>query len=148
MSITRDDVLASIGTSPAQGVAPAATPAAGEPSAVAGSGVVRETRTPIRGVRKHTAAAMVQSAFTAPHVTVFHTVDVTATMELLDSLREDRTLSAHRIGPLAVVAKAVCLALGRAPGLNSRVSVAYTIGVSGSLTFNPYATRQRRPRRY
>ncbi|MCT1476564.1 dihydrolipoamide acetyltransferase family protein [Microbacterium sp. p3-SID336] len=80
----------------------------------------RETRSPIRGVRKHTAAAMVQSAFTAPHVTVFHTVDVTATMDLLARLREDRALSAHRIGPLAVVAKAVCLALGRAPGLNSR----------------------------
>lgn len=81
---------------------------------------VRETRIPIRGVRKHTAAAMVESAFTAPHVTVFHTVDVTATMDLLASLKEDRALSAHRIGPLAVVAKAVCLALGRTPGLNAR----------------------------
>jgi len=80
----------------------------------------RETRIPIRGVRKHTAAAMVQSAFTAPHVTVFHTVDVTATMDLLSSLRDDRSLSAHRIGPLAVVAKAVCLSLSRTPGLNSR----------------------------
>ncbi|WP_303709092.1 MULTISPECIES: dihydrolipoamide acetyltransferase family protein [Microbacterium] len=80
----------------------------------------RETRIPIRGVRKHTAAAMVQSAFTAPHVTVFHTVDVTATMEMLARLREDRALSEHRIGPLAVVAKAVCLALRRAPGLNAR----------------------------
>lgn len=79
----------------------------------------RETRIPIRGVRKHTAAAMVKSAFTAPHVTVFHTVDVTSTMELLAGFREDRTLGAHRIGPLAVVAKAVCLALKRAPGLNS-----------------------------
>lgn len=80
----------------------------------------RETRIPIRGVRKHTAAAMVESAFTAPHVTVFHTVDVTATMELLESLRNDHSLSAHRIGPLAVVAKAVCLALTRTPGLNAR----------------------------
>ena len=80
----------------------------------------RETRIPIRGVRKHTAAAMVQSAFTAPHVTVFHTVDVTATMDLLARLREDREFGEQRIGPLAVVAKAVCLALGRAPGLNSR----------------------------
>lgn len=51
----------------------------------------RETRIPIRGVRKHTAAAMVQSAFTAPHVTVFHTVDVTATMDLLSSLATSRT---------------------------------------------------------
>jgi 2-oxoisovalerate dehydrogenase E2 component (dihydrolipoyl transacylase) len=79
----------------------------------------REVRIPIRGVRKHTAAAMVESAFTAPHVTVFHTVDVTATVELLDSFRADRGLSMHRIGPLAVVAKAVCLALGRTPGLNA-----------------------------
>ncbi|MHC9045752.1 dihydrolipoamide acetyltransferase family protein [Microbacterium saperdae] len=80
----------------------------------------RETRIPIRGVRKHTAAAMVASAFTAPHVTVFHTVDVTETMDLLAGLREDRSLSAHRIGPLAVIAKVVCLALGRTPGLNAR----------------------------
>lgn len=80
----------------------------------------REIRIPIRGVRKHTAAAMVQSAFTAPHVTVFHTVDVTAAMDLVAKLREDRSLGEHRIGPLAVVAKAVCLALGRTPGLNSR----------------------------
>lgn len=80
----------------------------------------RELRIPIRGVRKHTAAAMVESAFTAPHVTVFHTVDVTATMDLLASLREDRSLAAHRIGPLAVIAKAVCLALGRNRGLNAR----------------------------
>jgi pyruvate dehydrogenase E2 component (dihydrolipoamide acetyltransferase) len=79
----------------------------------------RELRIPIRGVRKHTAAAMVQSAFTAPHVTVFLTVDVTATMELIASLREDRALTEHRIGPLAVVAKAACLALTRTPGLNS-----------------------------
>jgi len=80
----------------------------------------RDVRIPIRGVRKHTAAAMVESAFSAPHVTVFHTVDVTATMDLVSSLRADRSLSAHRIGPLVLVAKAVCLALGRNPGLNSR----------------------------
>lgn len=85
-----------------------------------GADEAREVRIPIRGVRKHTAAVMVESAFTAPHVTVFHTVDVTATMDLLASLREDRSLAEHRIGPLAVIAKAVCLALGRTPGLNSR----------------------------
>lgn len=79
-----------------------------------------ETRIPVRGVRKHTAAAMVQSAFTAPHVTMFHTVDVTATMDLIAGLRQDPALGDHRIGPLTVVAKAVCLALGRNPGLNAR----------------------------
>ncbi|MPT13843.1 MAG: 2-oxo acid dehydrogenase subunit E2 [Microbacterium sp.] len=122
--ITRADVDAyaeRIGAEPAR---PAGTP---ERETTPISGTLpraeerpRETRIPIRGVRKHTAAAMVQSAFTAPHVTVFHTVDVTATMEMLARLRDDRALSEHRIGPLAVVAKAVCLALRRAPGLNAR----------------------------
>ncbi|TQK19451.1 pyruvate dehydrogenase E2 component (dihydrolipoamide acetyltransferase) [Microbacterium sp. SLBN-154] len=81
---------------------------------------VGETRIPIRGVRKHTADAMVRSAFTAPHVTVFLTVDVTETTELVASLREDRSLADHRIGVLAVAAKAVCLALRHHPTLNSR----------------------------
>lgn len=98
-------------------------PASATRSAVPAASVIpgeRETRIPIRGVRKHTAAAMVQSAFTAPHVTTFHTVDVTATMDLIANLRADRSLSEHRIGPLVIVAKAVCLALSRTPGLNSR----------------------------
>lgn len=122
--ITRADVDAyaeRIGAEPSR---PAGTP---ERETTAASGTLpraegrpRETRIPIRGVRKHTAAAMVQSAFTAPHVTVFHTVDVTATMEMLARLRDDRALAEHRIGPLAVVAKAVCLALRHAPGLNAR----------------------------
>ena len=80
----------------------------------------RTTRIPIRGVRKHTAEAMVRSAFTAPHVTTFHTVDVTATSELIASLRGDRALEGHRIGVMAVAAKAVCLALMHHPSLNSR----------------------------
>jgi len=121
--ITRADVDAYAERTGARGTradeAPSiATSVPSSPAALAAD--ERETRIPIRGVRKHTAAAMVQSAFTAPHVTVFHTVDVTATMDLLAKLRDDRSLSEHRIGPLAVVAKAVCLALGRTPGLNSR----------------------------
>jgi 2-oxoisovalerate dehydrogenase E2 component (dihydrolipoyl transacylase) len=93
----------------------AAASASSRPSSADG----RTTRTPIRGVRKHTAAAMVRSAFTAPHVTTFLTVDVTATMELVASLKADRSLEGHRIGVMAVAAKAVCLALGRHPELNS-----------------------------
>lgn len=80
----------------------------------------RTTRTPIRGVRRLTADAMVRSAFTAPHVTTFLTADVTATSELIASLKADRALQEHRIGIMAVAAKAVCLALARHPGLNSR----------------------------
>lgn len=78
------------------------------------------TRIPVRGVRKHTAEAMVQSAFTAPHVTTFYTVDVTATSELIASLRATAKPDAPRIGVLTVVAKAVCLALASFPGLNAR----------------------------
>lgn len=79
-----------------------------------------ETRIPIRGVRKHTAAAMVASAFTAPHVTEFLTVDVTATMELLRSIRDDRAFAGHKVTPLTVAAKAVCIAAARTPEVNSR----------------------------
>ncbi|AWB96820.1 branched-chain alpha-keto acid dehydrogenase subunit E2 [Agromyces badenianii] len=79
-----------------------------------------ETRIPIRGVRRHTAAAMVRSAFTAPHVTEFLTVDVTGTMELLRSIRDDRAFSGHKVTPLAVVAKALCIAARRTPEVNAR----------------------------
>ncbi|WP_439593199.1 dihydrolipoamide acetyltransferase family protein [Microbacterium sp.] len=110
--ITRADVEAyaeRVGVSEPAPAAPAVRREEGE----------RTTRTRIRGVRKHTAAAMVRSAFTAPHVTTFLTIDVTPTMELVGSLKADRALSDHRIGIMAVAAKAVCLALGRHPSLNS-----------------------------
>ncbi|MDQ0645398.1 dihydrolipoamide acetyltransferase family protein [Microbacterium murale] len=119
--IRRDDIdayLERVGGNAVAAEARVSDVSAGRPAVSSVS--ERETRIPIRGVRKHTAAAMVQSAFTAPHVTTFHTVDVTATMELIESLRGDRALSEHRIGPLVIVAKAVCLALSRTPGLNSR----------------------------
>jgi pyruvate dehydrogenase E2 component (dihydrolipoamide acetyltransferase) len=78
-----------------------------------------ETRIPIRGVRKHTAAAMVASAFTAPHVTEFLTVDVTPTIDLLDHMRENPLAAGTRVTLLALVAHAVCDELTRHPALNS-----------------------------
>lgn len=111
--ITRADVEAAVGAS-ASG-RKTSTPT-GTASADGGD---RVTRRPIHGVRKHTAAAMVRSAFTAPHVTEFLTVDVTATMELIARLKADRALAEHRIGILAVTAKALCIALKRNPSLNS-----------------------------
>ncbi|MGB2722855.1 MAG: dihydrolipoamide acetyltransferase family protein, partial [Rhodococcus sp. (in: high G+C Gram-positive bacteria)] len=81
--------------------------------------VGREERTPIKGVRKHTADAMVRSAFTAPHVTEFVTVDVTETLTLLDSLRSSAHFAEVRLTPLALVAKAVLVALKSNPSLNS-----------------------------
>ncbi|CCQ46830.1 e3 binding domain protein [Pseudarthrobacter siccitolerans] len=80
----------------------------------------RETRTPIKGVRKFTAAAMVESAFTAPHVTEFLTVDVTPAMELLAKLKGSREFSGHKLTPLTLAAKAVLIALRRNPELNAR----------------------------
>jgi 2-oxoisovalerate dehydrogenase E2 component (dihydrolipoyl transacylase) len=102
--ITRDDVRAGA----VAGGARASVPAE------------RESRTPIKSVRKHTAAAMVRSAFTAPHVTEFLTVDVTPTLELLDSLKHNRAFADARINILTVVAKALCIAVARNPSVNTR----------------------------
>ncbi len=104
--ITREDVQAHVNGTPAEQAAPAAT-------------VMGERREPIRGVRRATAAAVVASAFTAPHVTEFLTVDVTATMALRDRLRATREYAEVRLTPLAFVAKAVCLAARRTPEVNA-----------------------------
>jgi pyruvate dehydrogenase E2 component (dihydrolipoamide acetyltransferase) len=78
-----------------------------------------EDRIPIKGVRKHTAAAMVQSAFTAPHVTEFLTVDVTRMMKLRTRLAARPELAGLKISPLVLVAKALMLAVRRHPMVNS-----------------------------
>jgi 2-oxoisovalerate dehydrogenase E2 component (dihydrolipoyl transacylase) len=122
--ITRHDVDAFVAgghADPAPAYAEAA-PAAAPARTRAGAEAARprETRIPIKGVRKFTADAMVRSAFTAPHATVFLTVDVTPTMELLDRLRGQREFADNRPGLLAVVAKALCLAVGRTPEVNAR----------------------------
>jgi 2-oxoisovalerate dehydrogenase E2 component (dihydrolipoyl transacylase) len=115
--ITRDDVHAN-----ASGGAGRRTASAGQGQAptAAAAATARESRSPIKSLRKLTAAAMVQSAFTAPHVTEFLTIDVTPTMELLESLKSDRVFSDYRIGILTVVAKALCIAVARNPTVNTR----------------------------
>ncbi|WP_201465136.1 dihydrolipoamide acetyltransferase family protein [Janibacter melonis] len=82
-------------------------------------GIPAERRVPIKGVRKVTAQAMVDSAFTAPHVTEFVTIDVTATMDLVDRLKKDRAFRDVKVTPLLVVAKALCLAIRRNPDVNA-----------------------------
>jgi pyruvate dehydrogenase E2 component (dihydrolipoamide acetyltransferase) len=79
----------------------------------------REHRIPIKGVRKHTAAAMVASAFTAPHVTEFLTVDVTRMMKLRTRLAARPELAGVKVSPLLFVAKALLLAVRRHPMVNS-----------------------------
>ncbi|HYO17952.1 MAG TPA: dihydrolipoamide acetyltransferase family protein, partial [Dermatophilaceae bacterium] len=76
-------------------------------------------REPIKGVRKATAAAMVASAFTAPHASEWITFDVTATMELVQRLKARREFAGAKATPLLLLAKAVCLAIRRTPELNS-----------------------------
>jgi 2-oxoisovalerate dehydrogenase E2 component (dihydrolipoyl transacylase) len=94
-----------------------ATP--GAQGATPGTQGAAETRIPIKGVRKSTAHAMVQSAFTAPHVSAWLTCDVSATMELVERLKARREFADLRVSPLLIIVKAVCLALGRIPELNS-----------------------------
>jgi len=91
---------------------------------VAGSTAVtsddESTLIPVTGVRKLTAQAMVASAFTAPHVTVFLQADVTPTIELLERLRGEARFRGARLTFLTAVARAVCLALAADPAVNAR----------------------------
>ncbi|MDI6022744.1 dihydrolipoamide acetyltransferase family protein [Leucobacter sp. UT-8R-CII-1-4] len=73
------------------------------------------TRIPIKGVRKATAAAMVTSAFTAPHVTEFITLDVTATLDLLAVIQQRPEFCELKLTPLTLVARAYLLAIARTP---------------------------------
>jgi 2-oxoisovalerate dehydrogenase E2 component (dihydrolipoyl transacylase) len=103
-------------TAAASWAAPAVARTAGESKAARGSRP-RESRTPIKGVRGATAEAMVRSITGTPQATVFVTIDVTATVDLVSQLRQ-RT--AQKVNVLAMTAKAVCLALADHPTLNSR----------------------------
>ncbi|WP_097249781.1 dihydrolipoamide acetyltransferase family protein [Streptomyces sp. 1222.2] len=122
--ITREDVHAAVAPPKApepvaQAAVAQAAPAASAPAPVASSDGVRETRIPVKGVRKATAAAMVGSAFTAPHVTEFVTVDVTRTMKLVEELKQDKELAGLRVNPLLLIAKALLVAIRRHPDINA-----------------------------
>jgi 2-oxoisovalerate dehydrogenase E2 component (dihydrolipoyl transacylase) len=117
--ITREDVVAQQERTEAQ---PLATyPGDEEPWLEGGtvSADGRQTRVPARSVRKRTAEAMVASAFTAPHVTVFHTVDVTKTMKLVERLKSDKEFADVRVTPLLIVMKAFIHAVRRNPEVNA-----------------------------
>lgn len=117
--VTREDVLARAKENEPKVLA--TYPADDQPWLASGtvSPDGRSTRVPVRSVRKRTAEAMVASAFTAPHVSVFHTVDVTRTMRLVARLREDREFADVRVTPLLIAAKALLLAVRRHPEINA-----------------------------
>ncbi|MFI8531449.1 dihydrolipoamide acetyltransferase family protein [Streptomyces aquilus] len=116
--ITREDVHAAAAPAPevVAAPAPARTPA---PAPVPTYDTARETRVPVKGVRKATATAMVGSAFTAPHVTEFVTVDVTRTMKLVEELKQDKDMQGLRVNPLLLIAKALLVAIKRNPEVNA-----------------------------
>jgi len=110
-SITRDDVQQ------------AAAEHTGGPVPVrtdrAVTAVAREERIAIRGVRKHTAAAMAASAFTAPHVTEFLQIDITETMAATARLRTLPEFADVKVSPLLLVARALIVAAARHPMINA-----------------------------
>ena len=112
-SITREDVQ-SANRTPAPQVEevaprPSRSPASGE----------RETREPIKGVRKLMATAMSRSAFTSPHVTEWVTVDVTAAVQLVARLKTRPEFRDVKVSPLLVLARAAVLAIKKTPEINS-----------------------------
>ncbi|MGN0062707.1 MAG: dihydrolipoamide acetyltransferase family protein [Nocardioides sp.] len=115
--VTREDVQAAA-SGPERTPMPAAYEDLGRPG-VAAMGGAREVREPIKGVRKMMAAAMSASAFTSPHVTEWITVDVTATMQLVERLRSRREFADLKVSPLLVLARACVLAMRRTPVINS-----------------------------
>ncbi|GAB3017046.1 dihydrolipoamide acetyltransferase component of pyruvate dehydrogenase complex [Nocardioides flavus (ex Wang et al. 2016)] len=121
-SITRDDVQGAANGSGGRSMPQQYADLAGSSDGRAGVAPMagaRETREPIKGVRKMMATAMSQSAFTSPHVTEWITVDVTATMQLVERLKARRELAGVRINPLLVLARAVLMAMKRTPEINS-----------------------------
>lgn len=79
----------------------------------------REERIPVKGVRKAIATAMVQSAFTAPHVSIFVDVDATRTMEYVKRLKASTDFAGIKVTPLLIMAKAMMWAVRRNPTVNS-----------------------------
>jgi pyruvate dehydrogenase E2 component (dihydrolipoamide acetyltransferase) len=108
-TITRDDVQQAATAVTEPGHVPAKSTDAGP----------REERIAIRGVRKHTAAAVSASAFTAPHVTELLQIDITETMAATARLKTLPEFAGIRVSPLLLVAKALLVAARRHPMINS-----------------------------
>jgi pyruvate dehydrogenase E2 component (dihydrolipoamide acetyltransferase) len=79
----------------------------------------REERIPVKGVRKAIATAMVKSAFSAPHVSIFVDVDATRTMEYVKRLKNSVDFAGIKVTPLLIMAKAMIWAVRRNRMVNS-----------------------------
>jgi 2-oxoisovalerate dehydrogenase E2 component (dihydrolipoyl transacylase) len=112
-AVTRGDVEAALAVPTAAATHTTATPRTATPTAGG------ERRIPVRGVRRLMAQNMVASAFTAPHVTEFLTLDVTAGMAAVATLGASPEFADVRLTPLTLLSRALVLALGRHPELNA-----------------------------
>ncbi|MFQ6328854.1 dihydrolipoamide acetyltransferase family protein [Nocardia sp. CWNU-33] len=125
-AVTVEDVRDAVPVSqprPAATRAPARAAAAPRSDSDQHGGLIRpaarEERTPISGIRKRTAAAMVASARTIPQASTFVSLDFTASMELLDHLRTTKSFQGLTLTPLALIAKSVLAALAEFPDINA-----------------------------
>lgn len=118
--ITREDVEHA-GRRPAAAAAP---PAAGAPAAARQPAVTfapgeREQRKPIRGLRRKIAEKMVQSAFTAVHVTHVDECDMTALTAVRGKLKKLAEERGAKLSYLPFVIKAIVAALKEFPLFNA-----------------------------
>lgn len=97
---------------------PAPAPASTTPRPAEPAGE-REESIPVRGVRKAVASGMVQSAYSAPHVSVWTDVDATRTMELVRRLKTSSDFADTKVSPLLIMARAVIWAVRRTPMVNA-----------------------------
>lgn len=110
----REEIMPAPASAPvglARGIAPTPPQTGADPE--------RTESIPVKGVRKVSASAMVQSAYSAPHVTVWKEVDATRTMELVKRLKASPDYADIRVSPLLIVARAVIWAVRRNPMVNA-----------------------------
>lgn len=144
--VTRDDVLAAAGLAPASTptttlaslrTSSSTTAAATAPDDVPRSSAdPRERREPVKGVRRMMAQAMSASAFTAPHVTEWVTLDVTRSLRYVERLRQRPEYAGVKVTPLLLLARACMLAMKRTPEVNSTFDA--DAGESGEVVFKDY----------
>ncbi|MCX6502961.1 MAG: dihydrolipoamide acetyltransferase family protein [Microbacterium sp.] len=103
----------------ASAVAPPIQSASTSPRVAPAPAGDREEAIPVKGVRKATSSAMVRSAYTAPHVSVWTDVDATRTMELVKRLKASPDFADVKVSPLLIMARAVIWAVRRTPMINA-----------------------------
>ncbi|MEB3299853.1 MAG: dihydrolipoamide acetyltransferase family protein [Candidatus Sericytochromatia bacterium] len=121
--VTREDVLGAAGGAPAP--VPAAAPAPAGVSLSAKSGLAPvaswegDERRPLRGLRRKIAEKMVQSAFTAPHVTHFDEVDMTALVALRGRLKPMAEARGLKLSYMPFIMKAAIATCRKLPFFNA-----------------------------